>query len=338
MKVVAITGERECALVDRPDPQIRDNYVLVKILAAPMCTEVGDYRAGRTSDALGHEAAGEVVAVARPGRVQVGDRVVVMPQNGCGECDLCLSGEHVHCQTPRDPYGVCGCATGRATFAELCVQQDWLLYPVPDDVPMDHAAMACCGLGPTFNAMQMMGVSAPDTVLVSGLGAVGLGAVVNARLRGARVLGLETNGWRADLAKRLGAEAVVDPASGDAAAQILDLTEGRGADKSVEASSSESAPGLLVRATRIKGEITTVGWSGPVQARDVTAKGLTFRGAWHWNHLRDGRAMRETLRRAGPLLDTLITHRFPMSQVKDAWETQLSGRCGKVILHPGDVP
>ena len=299
MKVVAITGERECALVDRPDPLVRDNYVLVKILAAPMCTEVGDYRTGLASDALGHEAAGEVAEVARPGRVRVGDRVVVMPQNGCGVCDLCLSGEHVHCQTPRDPFAVCGCCTGRATFAELCIQQDWLLYPIADDVPMDHAAMACCGLGPTFNAMKMMGVSATDTVLVSGLGAVGLGAVVNARLRGARVLGLETNGWRADLAKRLGAEAVVDPASDDAVAQVLDLTEGRGADKSVEASSNESAPGLLVRATRIKGEITTVGWGGPVQARDLTAKGLTFRGAWHWNHLRDGRAMRETLRRAG---------------------------------------
>ena len=69
----------------------------------------------------------------------------------------------------------------------------------------------------------------------------------------------------------------------------------------------------------------------------MTAKGLTFRGAWHWNHLRDGREMRETLRRAGPLLDTLITHRFPMSQAKDAWETQLTGQCGKIILHPGET-
>ena len=334
MKVVAITGERECALVERPDPVIRDNYVRVKILAAPMCTEVGDYRRGQVSDALGHEAAGEVVEVARPGRVRVGDRVAVMPQNGCGRCDLCLSGEHIHCQAPRDPFAVCGGTTGRATYAEFCIQQDWLLYPVPEDVPMDHASMACCGLGPTFNAMQRMGVTAVDTVLVSGLGAVGLGAVVNARVRGARVIGLETNPWRADLAMRLGAEAVVDPTSEDAVAQIMHLTEGHGADKSIEASSSESAPGLLVRATRVKGQITTVGWGGPIQARDMTAKGLTFRGAWHWNHLRDGRAMRQTLRRAAPLLDTLITHRFPMSQVKDAWETQVTGQCGKIILHP----
>lgn len=84
MKVGTISGVRECSLTDRPDPVIKDNYVLVKNLAAPMCTEVHDYLAGRVSDCLGQEAAGEVVEVARPGRVQVGDRVVVMPQNGCG--------------------------------------------------------------------------------------------------------------------------------------------------------------------------------------------------------------------------------------------------------------
>lgn len=334
MKVVSITGKRECALVERPDPVIKDNYVLIKNLAAPMCTEVSDYRAGLVSDSLGHEAAGEVVEVAQAGRVQVGDRVVVMPQNGCGRCDLCLSGEHIRCRTPRDPLAATGSATGRATYAQFCIQQDWLLYAVPDDISIEHASMACCGLGPTFNAMQMMNVNALDTVLISGLGAVGLGSIVNARGRGARVIGLETQPWRAELAKRLGAEAVVDPMADDAVAQVLELTNGLGADKSIEASSAQTAPGLLAQATRINGEITSTGWGGPIQARDIVARGLTVRGAWHWNHLRDGAAMRETLRKAGPLLDVLITHRFPMSQVQEAWELQMAGQCGKVILDP----
>ncbi len=275
-----------------------------------------------------------MVEDARPGRFQAGDLVVVMPQNGCGQCDLCLAGEHIRCWNPRDPFSVCGCSTGRATYAQYCIQQDWLLYPVPDGISIEHASMACCGLGPTFNAMQMMAVGARDTVLVSGLGPVGLGAVVNARVRGARVLALEPNPWRAELAKSLGAEAVIDPGADDAVAQILDLTEGRGADKSVETSSADSAPGLLVQSTRINGEITSVGWGGPILAREVVAKGLTIRGAWHWNHLRDARAMRDTLRVARPLLDMMITHRFPMSRVQDAWELQLTGQCGKIVLDP----
>ena len=338
MKIVTISGPRECSLADRPQPVVKDNYVLVKNLAAPMCTEVRDYLAGNVSDCLGHEAAGEVVEVARPGRVKVGDRVVVMPQNGCGGCDLCLAGEHIRCPTPRDPVAVTGSRTGRGTYAQYCMQQDWLLYPVPDDIPIDHASMACCGLGPTFSAMQMMAVGPRDTVLVSGLGAVGLGGVVNARLRGARVIGLESNPWRAALAKRLGAEEVVDPQADEALARILDLTDGRGADKSVEASSAPGAPDMLVRATRINGEMTSVGWGGPVQARDIVARGVTLRGAWHWNHLRHAGAMRETLRAAGPLMAELITHRFPMSRVQRPGNFRSQGTAARSCWTHGPDP
>jgi L-iditol 2-dehydrogenase len=334
MKVAAVTGPRQSALVEQPEPTIRDNYVRIKILAAPLCTEVGQYRAGDKSDCLGHEAAGEVVETAQAGRVRVGDRVVVMPQNGCGMCDLCLAGEHIRCPTPRDPTAVTGSRFGRATLAQYCIQQDWLLYPVPDSVSIEHASLACCGLGPTFNAMQMMQVGPQDTVLISGLGAVGLGGVVNAVTRGARVIGLESHPWRANLARQLGASTVIDPSDADVIAQIRDLTEGRGADKSLEASSAETAPSLLLHATRIGGELTSIGWGGPMQARDVVARGITVRGAWHWNHLRDARAMRETLRATAPLLDTLITHQFPMSRIQDAWEQQMTGNCGKIILDP----
>jgi len=334
MKVAAITGKEECALVDVPDPMIRDNYVLVEIKAAPMCTEVSAYRSGHVSDVLGHEAAGIVVAVAQPGRVKVGDRVVVMPQNGCGHCDLCISGEHIRCQSPRDPLKECGSETGRATFAQYCIQQDWLLYPLPEDISLDHASMACCGLGPTFNAVRRMNVSSTDTVLITGLGAVGLGGIVNARLRGARVIGVESNPWRSDLARQLGAEAVIDPNDTGALDQIKALTHGLGADKSIEASSAESAPGFLVQATKINGEITTVGWGGPVLARDLNARGITLHAAWHWNHLAHAEAMRQTLRAARDQIELLITHRLPMSQLKEAWELQLKGECGKIVLDP----
>jgi threonine dehydrogenase-like Zn-dependent dehydrogenase len=336
VKVVEITGKRACAVVDRPDPTVRGNYALVKILVAPMCTEVGDYRNGDTSDCLWHEAAGEVVEVARPGMVAVGDKVVVMPQDGCGKCEWCLAGEHVHCPAPRDPYAVCGCTTGRATYAQYCIQQDWLLWPVPEGMSIEQASMACCGLGPTFNAVRSMRVDSLDCVLVSGLGPVGLGGVVNARVLGARVIGIESNPYRAELAKKLGAEAVVDPGDPDAVAKIRALTGGRGADKSIEASSAETAPALVAQATRIGGELTSVGWGGPIRMADAVYRGLTIRGAWHWNHLREGPAMAQTLRKAGPLLDHLVTHRFPIDRVQDAWELQSTGNCGKVVLHPWD--
>ena len=334
MKAVAITGEQQCELVDRPDPTIRANYVKVKIHSTPMCTEFHGYREGRLTDQLGHEAAGEVVEVAQPGRVKVGDRVVVMPGSGCGKCSLCLSGEQIHCEQPIKAAEVCGTTTGRSTYAQYCIQQDWLLVPIPDDLSYDHASMACCGLGPSFNAVHTMNVNSFDTVLVSGLGPVGLGAVVNARFRGARVIALEAHPWRAQLARSLGVEAVIDPEAEGALDQIKALTGGRGADKSVEASSAEQAPAFLVQATRRKGQLASVGWGGPINARDIVGRGLTIHGAWHWNHLQDVEAMLSTIRGSRLLLEKYITHRFPMSRVKDAWELQLTRECGKIILHP----
>ena len=336
MKVVAITGRRKCQVVERPDPCIKEDFVKIAIKAAPMCTEVQAYLAGKTSDCLGHEAAGKVVEVAQAGSVAVGDRVIVMPQYGCGTCSLCLSGEHIHCQQKVDPYAICESSTGRATYAQFCIKQDWLLVPIPDDMSYDHASMACCGLGPTFNAMRKMGVHALDTVLISGLGPVGLGGVVHARSRGARVIALEGNEYRASLAKSMGVEEVIDPQDEYKLERILDLTEGRGADKSVEASSAEDAPAFLLEATRPKGQVASVGWGGPMMARKIVAKGLTVYGIWHWNHYQDTEAMLKTIAQSRDLLDKMITHVFPMNKVKDAWEFQLRGTCGKIILRPWD--
>ncbi len=334
MKVVSITGKRQAEVVDRPDPCIKAPFVKVKIHAAPMCTESHAYAGGNVTDCLGHEAAGEVVEAEKGSRVSPGDRVVVMPQFGCGTCELCLSGNYIHCRNALDPYAYCASDTGRATYAQYCIKQDWLLVPIPDDLSFDHASMACCGLGPTFNAMQRMQVNALDTVLISGLGPVGLGGAVNGIARGARVLALESHPFRAELARSIGVEAVIDPADPDKLQKILDLTGGHGADKSVETSSAEEAPAFLVEATRPRGEIASVGWGGPVLARAMVGKGLTFHGVWHWNHFLDTGAMWTTIRKSKSLLETMITHTFPMHSVIDAWELQLSGNCGKIILHP----
>ena len=86
-------GEGKGGVVEKPDPQAAGDVVVVKIHAVPMCTEYKGFIGGGTGERFGHEAAGEVVEVAQPGRVKVGDRVVVQPQSGCGKCsDVCSLG------------------------------------------------------------------------------------------------------------------------------------------------------------------------------------------------------------------------------------------------------
>lgn len=336
MKKATITGERQAQVVEVPDPQPKAEWVVVKVQVAPMCTEYKAFVAGRPGEYLGHEAAGEVVAVAQPGKVKVGDRVVVMPLSACGKCELCLAGEYIHCEQTVDFAAFHGTREGSATMMQYLLKPDWQLVPIPDGMSYDHASMACCGLGPTFGAMERIGLGAFDTVLITGLGPVGLGGVINARYRGARVIGVDSNPYRVRLALELGAEVVLDPAD-DALGKIRELTGGRGVDRAVDCSGVVAAHRLCIDATRRHGAVAFVGESHdetPVTiSPDMIRKGLTLVGSWHYN-LKDTPRMIRLIGEVSDQLDILITHRFSLDDVQQAWELQASGQCGKVLLHP----
>lgn len=333
MKVVAITGKRECGLIDKPEPRVAENFAKVKILVSPMCTEYKDFAGGNKVDMLGHEAAGEVVEISQPGRVKPGDRVVVMPQYPCGTCDLCMAGDYIHCENCVDLRKICGTETGWATYAQYCIKQDWLLIPVSDKMSLEHASMACCGMGPSFGAMQNMAVSAGETVLVTGMGPVGLGAVINGVYRNARVIGVDANKYRAELAMKIGARAVLDPTDPDALRKIKDMTGGKGVDKAIDCTAVPAAQKFVIKATRRRGQVAFVGWGGRIEMDNMIPDGLTLRGSWHWN-LRDAPKIMRTIADCASQIEVLITHQFPMTSVKEAFELQCTGNCGKVLLYP----
>jgi threonine dehydrogenase-like Zn-dependent dehydrogenase len=270
-------------------------------------------------------------------RVAVGDRVVVMPQYGCGVCWLCTAGDHIHCPDQRDVLAETGSAYGTATYAQYVLKPDWLLLPVPDDIPLRHAALTCCGLGPTFTATSRTRTGALDTALVSGCGPVGLGAVVNAAVRGARVIALEINPFRAKLAETLGAEAIVDPTAPDAVDQIRALTRGRGVDVAIETSGAPVAARLVTEASRRLGRIAIVAWGNDVTFPPLVPLGVEIHGCWHWNHQRYAAGMWSVVRQAGVRLDAMVTHEFPLERVADAMDLQDGGDCGKVFLLPNGL-
>jgi len=343
VKKAVILGERRAGLVKVPDPQPKEDWALVKIHAAPMCTEYKAFVRGGPLQFLGHEAAGEVVAVAQPCRVEVGDRVVVMPQYPCGKCELCVAGDFIHCQHNYDVEAFLGTSEGTATYAQYLVKPSWLLPKIPDGVSYELASLACCGLGPTFGACHAMDVDAFDTVLITGLGAVGLGGVVNARFRGARVIGVESIPYRVERAKMLGADAVIDPRSEDAGfamsttlQQVMDLTDGRGVDKAIDCSGVVAAERFCVDATRRKGKIAIVGvGSGYLSVQsweDMVTKGLTLIGSWHYNLSLFPEIMKVI--QESPVVDKLISHVMPMSQIQEAFELSVSHQCAKIVLDP----
>src|SRR3954454_3568299 len=144
MKKVIITGEREAALAEVSDLRPVDNWVVVKVEVAPMCAEYKTFVSGTQNANLGHEAAGEVVAVAQSSRVAVGDRVVAMPLYGCGTCALCRSGDYIHCEQQPDFAAATGQTEGWSTMNQYILKQDWLLMPIPEGISYERAALACC--------------------------------------------------------------------------------------------------------------------------------------------------------------------------------------------------
>lgn len=336
MKKAIITGARHAELVEVPDPQPKEDWVVVKVHVAPMCTEYKAYCEGWKCDNLGHEAAGEVVAIAQPGCVEVGDRVVVMPNMGCGTCALCVAGENIHCEHCVDFVALHGTAEGQGTYVQYLLKQDWMLPKIPDGVSYEMGSLACCGLGPSFGAMQTMEVNSFDTILITGLGPVGLGAVINAAYRGARIIAVESVPWRVQRAHEMGVEHVLDPRDEGTMARIMELTSGVGVDCSLDCSGVNAAQRLCIDTTRRKGQVTFIGeCNDPLSvwvSNDLIRKGLTIRGSWHYN-LADFPQIMQIIERS-PLMEKLVSHTFPMSRVQDALELSATKETAKILLYP----
>jgi threonine dehydrogenase-like Zn-dependent dehydrogenase len=229
-----------------------------------------------------------------------------------------------------------GIAHDADTHVQFLLKQDWLLVPIPDGISYERASLACCGLGPTFGAMENLNVSAFDTVLITGGGPVGLGGVINAKYRGARTIMVERIPYRQQKAKELGADLVLDPDDPEIKSKIMRYTDAIGVDACLEASGTLQAQRLCIDVSRRKGAIALIGECGEDLAikasPDFIRKGITLMGQWHYNLNGAAKIMKVICE--SPVVEKLITHVFPMSRVQEALELSASHNCAKILLKP----
>ena len=318
---------QQVRVVEAPDPTPRDDWVVVKIMASPICGSDRHAFFAESPCGGGHEGSGEVVAVDKPERLKVGDRVSLGPLAGCRQCELCAAGDYIHClsQPTVGPH-----------FAEYTLAQEFVTPPLPDGVDFDIGSLGGCALGPSLGAISRMGTGPQHTLLVTGLGPVGLGAVVVGTFRGARVLGVEPEPWRRDRARRLGADAVLDPTDGDPAAAIAELTGGLGPHHAIDCSGKTPGERLCIDAVRRRGKVAFCGENpddiplGP--SRDMIRKGIDLIGGWHFNL----NLYPEMFRILGEssVVGQLISHRFGFDRAQEAFDTFFGGQAAKVLLKP----
>lgn len=336
MKSAVILGERKAGLIEVPDPRAKEDWALVKIHYAPMCKEHKHFITGKKPAYLGHEAVGEVVEVAQPGHVKVGDRVAVMPQYPCEKCSYCLSGEYIFCENNYNYMEFTGLPYTESTYAQYILKPSWLLPKIPDNVSYESASVYCCGVGISFGAFQAMNLNAFDTVLITGLGQIGIGAIINAKYRGARVIAVESHEYRVILAKELGVDAVIHPGDENAVKKIKDLCNGIGPDCAVDCSGTVAAHRLCIDAVRRRGQVAFVGEcyeETPVRiSPDMIRKGLKLIGIWAYN-LNDFPDIMKVIENS-PLVSRLVTHVFPLSEIQKAFEVSATFEHSKILLKP----
>ena len=132
MRKAVILGERKAGLVEMPIPKSKADWALVRMKVVPMCTEYKAWLRGAgnaDSRTLGHEGAGEVVEVAQPCGVEVGDRVVLMGAGPCGRCEYCRSGDFFRCPNQVSYAQFTGETEPTGAYAQYRLGAAWLCPP-----------------------------------------------------------------------------------------------------------------------------------------------------------------------------------------------------------------
>lgn len=341
MKSVGITKKRCCKIIEKKMPLVKDNFALIKVMVAPMCNEYVAYRdytfnIENKPESLGHEIAGEIVKIENTRLFKPGDRVVGIYDPVCGYCEFCKNGYYSNCLNRLDYSSLCDGESGDCGFAQYVILPDTMLLPIPDNLSYEHASMACCGLGPTFSASEILNVSACDTVLITGIGPVGLGGVIIAKARGAFVIAVGRHPYRIELAKKLGADFVINPEEGDPLIQLMDLTNNRGVNYAMDCSGFNEYQQFALDALRPRGKIVFLAETDVLElnvTKHLMAKGITIYGTLIPNKHFNSKLL-DLISTVKDKLDIFITHSYSLKNIKEAWEKQITKECGKIILYP----
>ncbi|HTS29818.1 MAG TPA: zinc-binding dehydrogenase [Bryobacteraceae bacterium] len=338
-----LPGNSTVELREAPDPEPGYGEVVLRMKASTICgsdirciyhEHLGKGPEGYQGVIAGHEPCGQIVK-AGPGlrRFAVGDRVIVYHISGCGLCNDCRRGYMISCTSEkfRRAYGWQRDG-GMAPFL-LAEEKD--LVHLPDELSYADGAQVACGFGTVYEGLEKVGICGNHSVLITGLGPVGLATAALCRKLGAtKIIGIDVIEERIQLARELGLCDEALTSGPDNVAEVRRLTGGHGVERAVDCSANDAARATAVRATRKWGRIVFLGEGGRVELNpspDMIHDQKTIFGSWVTSTWLMEELVERLVRWKLHPAD-LVTHRFALEEVGEAYALMASGRCGKVAV------
>ena len=343
MKALIYTKPYSFEYSDFPDPVAGDDDVLIRVKACGICgSDVHGFtgKTGRRIPPLimGHEAAGIVEGLGRNvSGFEKGDRICFDSTVYCNKCESCRAGLFNRCDK-RQVLGVSVPAFKRhGAFAEYVAVPSWIVSKIPDELSfVDAALLEPASIG--THAANRAPISNENTVVVIGAGTIGLFILQAARLRGAaKVIAVDINEFRLDLAKKLGADKLINPLKSDLVEAVLQETEGKGANVTLEAVGYAKTFADAVSITRMGGHVVAVGNlenKAEFDLQQLIAKEHTFTGSYASSG--EFRDCIELVASGKINVEPLISDVLPMQEGPDAFDRLLKAEENllKIVLEP----
>jgi L-iditol 2-dehydrogenase len=343
MKALVLTAPSTLDYCDWPDPVPAPDEALLRIRACGICgsdVHGWDGSSGRRHPPLimGHEAAGEIVALgANARRFRVGDRVTFDSTVYCGACAFCRRGEINLCEHRR----VVGVAPPEykqhGAFAELLALPERILHPLPAELTDERAAMVE-PVAIALHAVARAPVGPTDTAVVIGTGTIGLLVVQALRVAGVgRIVAVDLDPAKLALAREFGAQVGLRPGQDDVAAELAALTDGRGADLSFEVVGHGRTLDLALSVLRRGGTAVLVGnlqSQVPFPLQAVVTREISVRGSC--GSAGEYPSAIELIACGSIQVDPLLSHTAPLAEGASwfARLTRAENGLFKVILQP----
>jgi len=337
MKAAVLQGEGDIRVEEVPEPTVEPGGVVVKVKASGICgSDLHGYRhGGRAGMRLGHEFSGDIVEIGDGVTgVKTGDRVTAMSGKGCGECYWCKKGDFIRCRNlSLLGYGIPGALAEYVAVPSFEIGR--YADKLPDNISYEEGATVE-PVAVSLYAVRQVQPQPDDTVAIIGLGILGLCIIPMLKSMGVKqIIASGRREKRLKLAKEFGAEIVIDATTDDIVPVVKGLNNGKGADIVFDCAGKTETFHQALDIIHRGGKIDLVGlYQEPITfhptflvSNDISLIGCGLR----W----DLPGALDLLKNGTVDARSLITHQFPLDEVKEAFDAQLKAPDAiKVLVKP----